>query len=110
MKTRKLKMILTTAMCLLLWNCGEKEITAESAKCSDTEIETAFAEGRNTARDFVRQDWVDTMELQRALLDAKVEQSKYLIAGKKQCAEAFDSAFISTIKIIKPQLAEKIFK
>ncbi|MCH5225877.1 MAG: hypothetical protein J1D77_07735 [Muribaculaceae bacterium] len=65
-------------------------------------------EGRRAAGLILGPEWKDTAQLQKALLDAKVRQSKYLIEGKPECAQAFDSTFISTIRAINPSLASKI--
>ena len=65
-------------------------------------------EGRRAAGKILGPEWKDTTKLQNALIEAKVRQSKYLIEGKTKSAEAFDSAFISTIRTVKPDLAKKI--
>ena len=86
--------------------------------CSETErtegvtaeITAAQMEGRRAAGEILGPEWSDTVKLQRALIDAKTKQSKYIINGKPQCAVAFDSAFISTIRTVNPSLAKKISK
>lgn len=65
-------------------------------------------EGRRAAGLILGPQWTDTVKLQRALIDTKVKQSRYIIAGKPECAEAFDSTFISTIRAVNPELAKKI--
>ncbi|MCH5232413.1 MAG: hypothetical protein J1E78_02160 [Muribaculaceae bacterium] len=84
--------------------------------CKETEktegitaqITAAQMEGRRAAGVILGPQWTDSVKLQRALLDAKAKQSQYIINGKSQCAEAFDSAFISTIRTVNPQLARKL--
>lgn len=80
----------------------------EKTEAITAEITAAQMEGRRAAGVVVGPQWKDTMQLQRALLDAKTRQSKYLIDGKPECAEAFDSTFISTIRTVNPELAKKI--
>lgn len=88
----------------LAFSCSQTEKTEEIT----AEITAAQMEGRRAAGLIVGPEWKDTLALQRALIDAKVKQSRYLIEGKPQCAAAFDSAFISTIRTVKPDLAKKI--
>lgn len=80
----------------------------EKTEAITAEITAAQMEGRDAAGRIVAQNWDDTVKLQRALLDTKVRQSKYIIEGKPECAAAFDSAFISTIRIVEPDLATKL--
>lgn len=87
-----------------LMSCAQTEKT----EAVTAEITAAQIEGRRAAGRIVGPQWKDTIQLQKALLDAKVKQSRYLIDGKPECAAAFDSAFISTIRTIKPDLAKKI--
>lgn len=65
-------------------------------------------EGRRAAGMILGPEWQDTAKLQRALIETKARQSKYILEGKPKCAEAFDSAFISTIRSVNPSLAKKI--
>lgn len=84
--------------------CAETEKTEGIT----AEITAAQLEGRRAAGLILGPEWTDTAQLERALLDAKAKQSKYIIDGKPECAEAFDSTFISTIRTINPDLAKKI--
>ena len=72
------------------------------------EIEAAQMEGRNAARLFLSRDMTDTMQMQRSILEAKAKQSKYIVDKKPECAEAFDSAFVSTLRSVRPDLAREI--
>lgn len=84
--------------------------------CSQTEktegitadITAAQMEGRRAAGCILGPEWKDSALLQKALIEAKVKQSKYLIAGHPECAAAFDSSFISTIRTVNPSLAKKL--
>ena len=92
------------SLALLSASCAQTEKT----EAVTAEITAAQMEGRRAAGKILGPEWNDTTKLKHALLDAKTIQSKYLIDGKPQCAEAFDSAFISTIRTVKPELAKKI--
>lgn len=91
-------------MVLLLLSCSRTEKTEETV----AEITAAQMEGRKAAGRILGPEWTDTAALQKALIETKVQQSKYLIAGNTKCAAAFDSTFISTIRTVNPDLAKKI--
>ena len=65
-------------------------------------------EGRRAAGAILGPEWTDSSRLQKALIETKVRQSRYIIEGKPECAEAFDSAFIKTIRTVNPSLASKL--
>lgn len=94
------------AATFILFSCSQTEKT----EAITAEITAAQMEGRKTAGRILGPEWKDTVKLQRALLEAKVKQSKYIIDGKPECAQAFDSAFFSTIRTINPDLARKLTK
>lgn len=98
--------ILIAAMMLaaVAAGCGQTEKTEATV----AEIEAAQMEGRNAAKAFVTKEWRDTMELQKNLLEAKAAQSKYLINKKPECAAAFDSAFVSTVRTVRPDIADQL--
>lgn len=91
-------------------------ILAFLAGCAQTEktegvtaeITAAQMEGRRAAGIILGPEWKDSTKLQNALLEAKAKQSEYLINGKPECAEAFDSTFLSTIRSVNPDLAKKL--
>lgn len=89
---------------ILLGACAQTEKT----EAITADITAAQMEGRRAAGEILGPEWEDTVKLRKALMDAKVKQSKYLISGHPECAEAFDSAFISTIRTVNPSLARKI--
>ena len=84
--------------------CAETERTEGIT----AEITAAQIEGRRAASRIVGPEWNDTNKLINALIETKAFQSKYIIAGKPECASAFDSSFYSTIRTIKPDLAKKM--
>lgn len=99
-----MRVILLFFCCILLAGCAETEKT----EAVTAEITAAQMEGRRAAGAILGPEWKDTTQLQRALLDAKVKQSKYIIDGKPECAKAFDSTFVKTIRTVNPSLAKKL--
>lgn len=93
-------------ICLTLCGCAGTEKT----EAITAEITAAQMEGRRTAGLILGPEWKDTVQLQKALLEAKARQSKYLIEGHPEAAAAFDSTFFSTIRTVNPDLAKKIKK
>lgn len=75
---------------------------------AEAEVEAAMIEGREAARIFVNRPWRDTIELQRKLLEARSRRARFDTAGHKKAAEAFDSAFISTIRTVNPDIARHL--
>lgn len=99
-----MKFIFILLISAVLYACSQTEKT----EAITAEITAAQMEGRRAAGIILGPEWKDTVQLRRALIDAKVKQSKYIIAGKPECAEAFDSTFISTIRSVNPDLAKKL--
>ncbi|MCH5243020.1 MAG: hypothetical protein J1F67_11510 [Muribaculaceae bacterium] len=91
---------------LFLAACSQTEKT----EAITAEITAAQMEGRRAAGIILGPEWKDTTKLQIALIEAKAKQSQYLIDGKPECAAAFDSTFISTIRTVNPSLAKKLGK
>lgn len=89
---------------MVISSCAQTEKT----EAITAEITAAQMEGRRAAGIILAPEWEDTVKLRQALIEAKVKQSKYLIDGKPECAAAFDSTFISTIRRVNPDLARKI--
>ena len=96
------------AMIGLLWLLAVSCRQTEKTEAITAEITAAQMEGRRTAGIILGPEWKDTTKLQLALIEAKAKQSKYLIDGKPECAAAFDSTFISTIRAVNPSLAKKL--
>ena len=90
----------------LLSSCSKTDKDAEDV----AETEAAIIDGREAARIFVQRNWKDTTELQGLLLEARSRQSKYRMAGKEQRALAFDSAFVSTLRTVRPDVARELDK
>lgn len=90
------------------FSCSKEIKKTEQAEETEAEIEAAMMQGRTTAREFVNTQWSDTLELMNHLLKAKAKQSQYVINKKPRSAEAFDSAFISTVRSVDPELAATI--
>lgn len=72
------------------------------------EVEAALIEGRKAARKFVNRPWKDTTDLQNQLLEARTGSSRYVSTGKPRSAAAYDSAFVSTLKTVRPELAVEL--
>ncbi len=88
-----------------LCGCGSPEKDALEAK-----IEAAQIEGREAAREFVNREWKDTMELQNRLLEVRSMQSKYEEENAHEAAAAFDTAFVSTLRTVRPDIARELDK
>ncbi|MBD5231412.1 MAG: hypothetical protein HDS66_04560 [Bacteroidales bacterium] len=80
----------------------------EQGEAESADIETAIMQGRTAARSFLDADPSDTLALQDKLLEARAIQSKYVTAGQHDHAEAFDTAFIHTLRAAKPEVARAI--
>ncbi|MDE5876646.1 MAG: hypothetical protein K2H47_04020 [Muribaculaceae bacterium] len=90
---------------MLLTGCAGVEHSEQVT----SEIEAAQIEGRSHARLIVNRDWTgDTMELQNKLLEVRSRHSRYMLEGHPEQAAAFDSAFLSTLRSVEPQLARKL--
>lgn len=75
---------------------------------SDAQIEAAVNAGREAARKIITRQFADSMEFHGAILDANAERSKLELDSLPHCAAAYDSAFISTIRTVRPDLADKL--
>lgn len=89
-------------MSLVLISCKTK--TTET----NADIENAIADGRKAAKILINEEYLDSLQLQSYILEAKATQSKYLINNQPKSAEAFDSAFFSLLRTVKPELAKQI--
>lgn len=98
------------AALILLPSCSGKNVKTNEANEDAADIEAAMMQGREAARVFVSSRWKDTTELQLRLLEARAKQSKYTIAGKPRSAAAFDSAFVSTVRTVRPDVARELDK
>ena len=105
-----MKHLLTIIALVLVLAACSKNGTKETEKTVATtaEIEAAMMEGRNMARDFVGKQFADSLQLSSQLLEVSVKRGEYAAAGRKDECAAFDSAFISTVRAVRPGLAEEI--
>ncbi len=100
---RNIFLIIAFAFCL---SCSHTDKGEEAA----ADIEAAMMEGREAGRVFINRPWRDTTELQMKLLEARSKRAKYDTTGRPRCAEAYDSAFVSTIRTVNPAVAAKLEK
>ena len=98
--------IFSLLLLVLSTSCSHTDTGNESA----AEIETAKIEGREAGRVFINRPWRDTTELQMKLLEARSKRVKYDTTARPRCAEAYDSAFVSTIRTVNPDIASKLEK
>lgn len=89
--------------------CGGKSgsSSADSHE-TDAQLEEARNAGREAARKIITREFKDSMEFHGAILDANAEKSRFHIAERPESAAAFDSAFISTIRTTRPDLARQL--
>ena len=101
--------VLTFAGVFLTQGCSKSEETAEGvvAEITSEQMEAAKA-GRNAAKAIVSKEWKDSMQLQQAILEARAINSKYELEGKTKCKETFDTAFMNTIRTVRPELASQL--
>ena len=64
--------------------------------------------GREAARRIIVREWTDSMAFQNAVLEARAAKSVYEMAHRTKSVAAFDSAFISTIRTTRPDLARQL--
>lgn len=114
MKKSFLKYTLCASMLLALAACGGHSDgnAADSANGipGEAAIEAAIIEGRTAARALINVNPADTFAIQQELLNARARQSKYVTAGKKIEAEAFDTAFMHTLYAVQPRIADAVAK
>lgn len=105
---KKINGLRVAALAVITLICGCGCSQTEKSEAATAEVEAAQMEGRNAAKLFLSRDMTDTMQLQHSLLEAKAKQSKYIIDKKPECAAAFDSTFISTLRSVRPDIANQI--
>lgn len=94
---------------LALASCGSaQQNETERGEAEAADIEAAIMQGRTTARAFINIDPTDTFALQNALLEARARQSEHVTAGRRAHAEAFDTAFIHTLRAVSPDVARAV--
>lgn len=91
---------LTLYSALALQSCSGTERT----EAVTADITAAQMQGRNSARDIINRHWSDTTELMKAMRSARAAKCRFDSTGHPECAAAFDSAFIGTIRAVRPGL------
>lgn len=92
---------------LLFLSCSSRGNEAAAIETAD-QIENARIEGREAARSFVNKDWRDSLELQGHLIEAGIKRAAY--DSLPQQRAAYDSAFISTVRTVRPEIAVQLHK
>lgn len=97
------------AICFVMVACGGRKTDAEGNPIeTEAQIDSARIDGREAARKIILQEWTDSMQFQNAVLEARARKSKYEMAKRHASEAAFDSAFISTIRTTRPDLAKEL--
>ncbi|MCM1291800.1 MAG: hypothetical protein NC201_06490 [Prevotella sp.] len=95
-----------TAVSFILLGCSN----IEKSEGETADITAAQMAGREEARKFINRPWQDTLDLQRQLLESRAKKSIYEMKNQPEQAAAYDSAFISTLRTVRPELASQIDK
>lgn len=98
--------IYMTALAVALAAAGCSSKSEGGVSESAQQIEQAHNAGREAARKFVSQQWNDTLALQQQLVEAASARAPYDSLPK--CRAAYDSAFISTIRTVSPDVAREL--
>ncbi|MDE6272053.1 MAG: hypothetical protein K2M31_03495 [Muribaculaceae bacterium] len=93
---------------LLLGACGQRSNADGTIVETDAQLEEARNAGREAARKIITREFADSMEFHGAILDANAERSRFSLQNRKESEAAFDSAFISTIRTTRPDLARQL--
>lgn len=86
-------------------SCGTRGEQVE-VKEEAAQIEDARICGREAARTFVGRNWRDSIELQEHMVEAGSKRAVY--DSLPRCRAAFDSAFISTVRTVRPEVARQL--
>ncbi|MDE6296747.1 MAG: hypothetical protein K2L89_02785 [Muribaculaceae bacterium] len=106
-----LSIFITSALSISsLSSCGKTMRGIEEGEETQAEIEAAMMDGRSAAREFINKRWDDTIQLQGLLLEARTKRIPYDTVNKPRCREAYDSAFVSTIRTTRPDIADILQK
>lgn len=98
--TKSRFLITAIAAASLLVSCSGTEKT----ETLTAEISAAKMEGRNAARTIINREWKDTTGFNHTLEEAVEKRYTYLKHGRPECAEAFDSTFVHTVRAVRPDL------
>ncbi len=109
MKYIYIKVMAALAIVVMLTSCGGNSTNEDgSVKESQAQIDSARNAGREAARKIIVSEWKDSMQFQKAVLEARAQKSVYEMAKRQQSVAAFDSAFISTIRATRPDLSKQL--
>ena len=75
---------------------------------TEAQIEAARNAGREAARMIITREFKDSMEFHGAILEAASRKATYQLEKRSQSEAAYDSAFISTIRTVRPDLARQL--
>lgn len=89
-------------------NAGKEAGEMEGSEETTAMIEAAMMQGRSDARRIINREFKDSMEFHGALLEANARKSAYELDKRPRCKAAYDSAFISTIRTTRPDLARQL--
>ncbi len=100
--------MMTSAIFGVIFAMNSCSRAAEQAEVKEEaqQIEEAHLSGREAARSFVSRKWKDSIQLQEQMLEVGVQRSRYVSLPKSRAA--FDSAFISTVRTVRPEIAAKL--
>ncbi len=98
MTTTKYIPILLIAFFLALGGCSFSSHSGEARERAE-----------KAAKDFIKTDHTDTIELEKKILEAKSIQGEYAILGDSDAVRAFDEAFREYIKKNDAALAASMF-
>ncbi|MDE6811305.1 MAG: hypothetical protein K2J15_03035 [Muribaculaceae bacterium] len=109
MKKCKVFLIIVAAVIapMLVASCSSKQTAGENQE-SEAQIEAARNAGREAARLIITREFADSMEFHGAILEAASRKAPYQMDKQPGCVAAFDSAFISTIRTVRPDLARRL--
>ena len=100
-----IKIVAACFAATLLVGCSSKGEQAAVKEEAD-QIEEAHLDGREAARAFINREFKDSMELQLEMVNAGASRAKYDSLPK--CRAAYDSAFISTVRTVRPEVAKEL--
>jgi|GEM_PF-1687945 hypothetical protein len=100
-----IKIVAACFAATVLVGCSSKGEQAAVKEEAD-QIEEAHLDGREAARAFINREFKDSMELQLEMVKAGASRAKYDSLPK--CRAAYDSAFISTVRTVKPEVAREL--
>lgn len=101
--------LIPIVLLLICSACGSKgDNKMETSEEDAARIEAAIILGRGDARRIINRTFNDSMAFHAALLEANAHKSAYQLDKQPRCAAAYDSAFISTIRTTRPDLARML--